>query len=206
MSVLPRRVKHRFALLGDVRYAPFFDGVTQYGVLAQRAIDPDGDIDIEFYKWHDGIGTIVAQNINGAQSEREFQLWQGAGKELQITIGGESTFLASVEQGYTLGSRYYLKVTGNTATLAKDSVSNVISSRQIVRGAIREPLAITTVMARTNGSVGSVSVFSGGLQYYVKINGTTWPMATRNNPMQPSIPAGNPLTIINHTDAMWRQV
>lgn len=170
-------------------YAYNFDGVDDKAQLAYRAIDPDGDTYLEFRSPLNINCTIIAQNISNTATSREFQLWQGAGSELNLTFGGSNVVIASSSDGYELGKFYYLSLVGTTATLAKDLPTNVIKVRTFLRGAAREPTAVTLIGCRGAGA-GVFGTFIQGPQYDVKINGTLWPMSEKDYAIQLPAPSG----------------
>lgn len=192
----------------STRWAYRFDGVDDYGVLANRAINPDGDNNFVFWSPDESASstTIISQNVSGVISSREFQLYISSSGTLEIIFGGQVTQLCTRLEGYKPNKKYYLDLKGNTFTLAEGARTNIVRTSSFVKGSAREPNAVTVIGARTNGSVGAYSVFSKGLQYDLEINGTLWPIADRNQTIQPSIPAGNPLTLVNTTSAGWEEI
>lgn len=187
------------------RYAPYFDGLTQYGVLSERAIDVDGDVDVEFWT-PDSVEpgrtqVIVGQSISTNQGNKEFEIFvSGSTGNLGLTVGG-NTFAAMSYGTYSANRKYRLYYSGNLSVVT-DLLDGTEIIRTFTRGTEREPLAQTTVAA--NASL--PSSFFQGLMPDIKINGTYWLLDQRNNPVQPSNPSSNNLTIINHTEAMWRRV
>lgn len=187
------------------RWVYNFDGIDDRGVLAFRAINPDGDNTFEFWKPSNPNCTIIAQGIASNGAAREFQIWQGASRELNLVYGGVNTnAICTVAQGYTDGSKYFLTLEGTTATLAKDTPQNIIRTTTFTRGTAREPSASTLIGCR--GNDGSFTGFAQGLQYDVKINGILWPMSERNQTIQQSVPSGNNMTLFNTTSDRWQEV
>lgn len=177
------------AFLGCYRDVYNFDGVDDKAQLAYRAINPDGDNYLEFRSPLNINCTIIAQNISSTASSREFQLWQGASGELNLTFGGSNAVIASSADGYELGGIYYLSLVGTTATLAKGLPTNVIKVSTFVRGAAREPTAVTLIGCRGSGA-GVFGTFAQGPQYDVRINGTLWPISEKDSAIQLPVPSG----------------
>lgn len=171
------------------RWVPEFDGVSSRGQLSNRAINPEGDNYLEFRSPLNINCTIIAQNISNTATAREFQLWQGASGELNLTFGGSNVVIASSSDGYELGAFYYLSLVGTTATLAKGLPANVIKGKAFVKGAAREPTAVTLIGCRGSGA-GVFGTFAQGPQYDVRINGTLWPMSEKGYAIQLPSPSG----------------
>lgn len=190
------------------RWALNFDGVGIRGVLANRAINVDGDNTFEFWSPDSfaSASTVIAQNISNTSASREFHLYVSNVGGLEIIFGGTVTLLCTAAQGFEPNKKYWLSLVGATFTLAKESNTNIIRTGSYVKGVAREPLAVTCIGARTDGAIGTYSIFAKGIQRDVKINGTLWPMADRNQSIQPSVPAGNNMTISNATSANWVKV
>jgi hypothetical protein len=193
------------------RFSYNFDGVDDYGVLATRAINPDGDIDIEFYSPSNifTLQQIVSQNISSSTASAEFSLESTATGVLVLRIGGNGASLLSEAQGYEAQKKYRVKVVGSSVSIWKGEASDsspTIRTTVITRGAAREPSAVTVVGAYTNGSVGTYSRQFQGRQYNIRINGVLWQMATRNSVAQVSTPAGNTMTLVNTTSDRWQEI
>lgn len=182
---------------GVPRFVYNFDGVDDRGSLQFKAINPDGDNTFEFWKPTNAC-TIIAQNISGTESAREFQLWQDASGELNVFFGGVNTRISTVAEGYIAGRKYFLSLVGNTATLARDTPQNVIRTTAFTRGGAREPTAQTIIGARGAGT-GAFAGFFQGVFYDLKINGTLWPIADRNQSIQLPQPSGLGAELITPT-------
>lgn len=173
------------------RWALNFDGVGIRGVLANRAINPDGDIDIEFHT-PANIGNtgfdrvILSQCLSGTFSSREFDLLISGSGALAVNIGGTVSTLA-FPGTFSAQEKLKIIISGGTATTYRAN-GEVIRAFSITRGAAREPSAQTTIGARFNGT--TYSNFSQGIQRDVKINGTRWPIADRNQVIQVPEPSG----------------
>lgn len=191
---------------GGVRFAYNMDGLDDRFVLATRAIDVDGDIDIEFYTPLDAVQrTIIAQNISTNFSLVEFHLYiSGSTGNLGINVGG-SVVPAATAGTFSAGEKLRLTLTGTNLNVYKANGA-LLKNTAYTRGVAREPAAVTTVGARTNGSIGTYSEYFRGTQRDIKINGTLWPMADRNQSIQPSIPAGNNMTGVNLNPDRWLEI
>jgi len=195
-------------LASNTRYAYNMDGIDDRWTLANRAINPDGDNAFEFYSPNlvASASTIIAQNISNTAASREFHLYAGVNSaSLSVIWGGVETVLCTAAQGYEPNKKYWLNFAGSSFTLAKGTKSNVIRSASFTRGLSREPSAPTIIGARQNGA-GVFAVPFIGLQYDIKINGTLWSMADRNQSIQPSIPAGNNMTGANLNPDRWVEI
>lgn len=189
-----------------LRWAYNMDGIDDRWTLANRAINPDGDIDIEFYSPIDAVQrTIIAQNISTTPANVEFQLFiSGSTGNLGLNIGG--AVVAAANAGtFLAGEKLRLTLSGASLNVYKASGA-LVKATTYTRGLAREPLAVTSVGARTSGAAGVYSEYFRGLQYNVKINGTLWPMADRNQAVQPSIPAGNNMTGANLNPDRWVEI
>lgn len=163
MSVLPRRKKHRFVLLGAEapRYAPYFDGVTQYAQLADPLTFNYGEsITIYATKPMQANATILS-SVEGGIS---VSLGSGG----LISFSGCSLFLNGVE------------ITSDS-TLWPESAS----SFKIVSESVSQQ-TISRIGARSDTISG---FFDGGLLSISK--GTfSWPMSQRNQAIQLPQPDG----------------
>lgn len=184
-------------------YAYNFDGSNDYGQLASRAINPDGDNVIEFWPPTGANNAILSQNIQTTVSLTEFLLFNGSSGELRVTFGGSGTSLATVADGYVPGHRYKLTMTGTSYTLQKNGVQ--IKAGTFAKGAAREPAATTKVYARTNAGSG-VNLLGAGLLPDLRINGFYWAMDLRGESVQPSLPSGNNMTLFNTNIERWQQI
>lgn len=176
------------------RWAYNFDGIDDRGQLAFRAIDPDGDIDIEFYTPSDvsaGTGDkfIVTQNISTSPSNSEFLLFiSGATGNLGFCIGGTVAGILLAGE-FTANQKMRVTYTGSTRRVF-DGEGNLLREGTTVRGSVREPTAQTVIGARTNGTVGTYARYAAGIQRDVKINGVLYPIADRNQSIQLPLPSG----------------
>lgn len=171
-----------------MRWALNFDGVGVRGVLANRAINIDGDNTFEFYSSNPGIATIISQSISAVSTSREFQLYNDA-NALVLNFGGSVLPLCTEAQGFEPNKKYWLTLIGNIYSLYKNSPTNLLISSGFNRGAAREPTAVTLIGCRGNNA-GAFSVYFQGIQRDIKINGIRWPMADRNQDIQLPSPTG----------------
>lgn len=186
------------------RWALNFDGVGIRGVLSSRAINPDGDIDIEWEQLNYDSSmltaqTIIAQCISNTGTLREFYMRSETNESLSMVIGGTSN---GTPAGVYGNGKWKLTTIGLTWQVYKDGV--LVHNAALTKGGAREPAAATFVGARNNA--GTFTDYLKGLLYNIRINGTLWPMADRNQPIQPSVPAGNNMTISNATSANWVEI
>lgn len=166
------------------RWVYTFDGVDDRGVLAYRAINPDGDIDIEFRtgptiptagtSW-----TVIAQNVSATSVNREFGLYTNNSNVLQLMIGG----LFSSNMGEPLEPNKTYRVTLNGTALTFYKNGNIILSTSFTRGSAREPSAFTVVAAR-NTAVSSWGSYYQGQIYDLKINGVLYPLSDADHTIQ----------------------
>jgi len=173
-----------------VRSVYNFDGIDDRGQLAFKAIDPDGDIDIEFKtgatlppagaSW-----TIVSQNITTTSANREFGLYTNNLNALQLLLGG--AFSGNMGQPLEANRTYRITLVGTALTYFKDGV--VTLSTTFNRGGAREPSALTGIAAR-NTAVASYGSYYAGNIYDLKINGTLWPISDNNQTIQLPSPSG----------------
>jgi hypothetical protein len=170
-----------------------FDGIDDYGVLANRAIDPNGDIVIEFVM-PDNVAagverTIISQNITNTTNAREFTLFISAvSGNLGVTFGG-ATYAAADAGSFSAGDLCRLSLIGSTSTL-RNLTRGTNTIRSFTRGVAREPNAQTVIGARTNGVIGSFAAFFSGIQRDVTINGITYPIDDSKQAVQLPEPSG----------------
>lgn len=170
-----------------------FDGVGIRGVLANRAINLDGDIDIEFYT-PAVVGAvtervIISQQISTTNANQEFRLYiSGSTGNLIVNLGGTFTGIANNGQ-FQANQRLRLLISGGSRWLYRTD-GTIISSGAAPVGAAREPTAQTVLGARTSGTIGTYSQHVDGIQRDIKINGTLWPIADRNQSIQLPEPSG----------------
>ncbi len=183
------------------RFAPNLDGVDDYAVLTNRAINVDGDNSFEFWSPDSTAvaATVVAQNISSTSASREFQLYANPdATSLLVIWGGSSTTILSAAQGYEPNRKFFVSFVGNNYSIAKNTETNIIRTGAFTRGAAREPTAQTVVGARGNGA-GLFSSFSKGIQRDIKINGVLWQMVDRNQAIQLPTPTGLGAELITPT-------
>lgn len=167
-----------------LRWALNFDGVGIRGQLANRAINPDGDIDIEWTQLGVANGVIVSQCISSTGSLREVFLRWNSGM-LDFQIGGNVIVAISDNVSISSGN-WRLTYIGSAITVRRNGV--VVLSLNRGRGASREPSAQTVVGARLNNS--SYLEFLSGIILNLKINGTLWPIAESTQSIQLPEPSG----------------
>lgn len=164
------------------------DGIDDYAILPNRAINVDLDIDIEWVQvGYDGslVGaqTIVAQCFSTTLTAREFLLRVEANESLALYLGGNSTF---TPVGSYRDGAWRVRLVGSTFEVWRNG--QLVTSNSFTRGSIREPSAATSVGARNGG--GTFSDFNKGVLFNLKINGVFWPIADRNQTIQLPSPAG----------------
>lgn len=177
------------------------DGVDDYAVLANRAINPDGDLSLEFWSPNQSASaqSVIAQNFNDAGASREFHLYVTGGSTLELIWGGTVTVLLTAAQGYEPNKKFFVNFVGNSFSVAKNEASNIIRTSTFTRGAVREPTALTSIGARCGGSIGVYFVLYRGIQRDIKINGTLYPIADRNQTIQLPNPTGLGAELITPT-------
>jgi hypothetical protein len=185
-------------------YAIDFNGTNQYGVLAERAINVDGDIRLKFRTPSSPLNVrrmIITQTNNNVLSTSEFRLFTESGS-LFVVIGGVQTMLLDFAQSTRpLAATYYeLSIIGNDFNISR---VGSVRSGALVRGAAREPTAPTRVGVRAWGDGTGFLDYFAGPQYDIVINDKTWVMGNKDNVIQPSIPAGNNMTLVNVTADRW---
>lgn len=199
MRPLPKRFSlnpiQRFLLsrlASAVRHVYSFDGIDDRGQLAFRAINPDGDIDIEFTTGEivpvapATTLAVISQNIAGTATSWEFAVRvANPSGNIQLIIGG--VFAGSSNTPIAPNTRYRITLVGTALNYYING--NVAASYVYNRGTAREPSAVTVIGARTNGSVGTATGYYRGELYNVKINGVLWPLADRDQPIQLPRPA-----------------
>jgi len=185
-----------------------FDGIDDRGVLTNRAINIEGDNSLEFYTptaLTPNVG-IISQNIASALASREFELGLSGSSALQLIYGGSNSTLFSSALGMKAATRYGLTLIGTEAKIYEGGLGGtLVRTTTFTRGAAREPTAPTLIGCRGNGA-GAYGGFFSGLQYDIKINGTLWEMGDRAQAVQPSLPAGNNMTLVNTTSDRWQAV
>jgi hypothetical protein len=195
--------------LPRICYAVDFNGTNQYGVLAERAVNIEGDNVFEF--WSPANLTtadrnIIAQNISSTPATMEFRILSRLQGEISILHGGAATIVFTQGQGYKPATCYGLTLIGTEVKIYEGGLDGtLLHTSTFTRGTAREPTARTLIGCRGNGP-GAFSQFFQGLQYDVKINGRTWVMGDKDQVIQPSIPAGNDMTLVNVTSDRWIEV
>lgn len=173
-----------------LRWAYSFDGVDDRGQLAFRAINPDGDIDIEFKtgptvpiagtSW-----TIVAQNVTTVSTNREFGLFTNNANMLQLTIGG--VFSGNMGQPLEPNTRYRVTLVGEALVFYKNDA--VVLSTTFTRGTAREPTALTVIGACNTSATTWGSFYQGPISN-LRINGVLYPVQDREQTIQLPNPSG----------------
>lgn len=174
-----------------------FDGIDDRCQLQFRAIDPDGDIDIEFKTGPvvPAAGgqdyAVMSQCLTatfGGATGKEFTLYfNSAVGALQVLHGGNffsSAPIATIAPNKT----YRWTLQGSTQTFYVNG--SQVFSGPVTRGAAREPTAVTVLCAQTHGGANSFRAFASGVFYGFKINGTLWPMNERDYTIQLPSPSG----------------
>jgi hypothetical protein len=190
------------------RWVYNFDGIDDRGVLANRAINIEGDNTFEF--WSPAVlnpnSVILSQNLSSVGASWEFILQLSATSALQINYGGAFSTVYSTAQGFKPATRYGLTLIGTTAQVFEGGLNGtLVRTATFTRGAAREPTAQTLIGCRGAGA-GVFANFFQGLQYDIRINGTLWEMGNRNEAIQPSTPAGNNMTLVNTTSDRWSEI
>lgn len=177
------------SIAAAVRSVYNLDGVDDRGQLAFRAINTDGDIDIE---WHltETVPlraysmAIVCQNISTSVSSREFILAVGTSGQLVLQVGGSAY---SGGNGLNTAGTHRFLLVGNSLRLFKNGSETLSAS--FTRGAAREPSAFTTIGVLTAG-VGVFGNWFGGPLSNLRINGVFWPVSERDQSIQLPFPTG----------------
>ena len=167
------------------RWVYNFDGVDDRATLQFRAINPDGDIDIE---WRSGptvslatSRTIVSQTLTTVAANQEFFMFVATNGNLAVRVGG-------VERGtnpaivYQPNTKYRWRLRGTDVNFWINDVLQPVMS--LTRGTAREPTAVTQIGATAN------TFFYLGELYDVRINGVLYPIADRNQGIQLPSPSG----------------
>lgn len=175
--------------LRDIRWVYNFDGVDDRGQLAFRAINPDGDIDIEWRQ--DAIAkadgsVIVSQCGTGVNSTQEFRLTRIASGDLEVIVGG-SLINITVAQGYTAIGTFRFTLVGTALRIFRNGI--LTHQTTFTRGTAREPNAVTLIGARPTGTSNFLNFYRGFLSD-VRINGVLWPIGDRNQQVQLPSPSG----------------
>lgn len=154
-----------------------FDGIGTRATFTQRLINPDGNIDIEWYQNGfvlDGtVRTIVSQSISSSFALNEFRLCNVASNRLNLLLGGNSVDVLNFEQGWSGTGRFRVTLIGSVFSVYKNGV--LVNTGTFNRGAAREPSAPTMIGVQLNGAgvfyrywVGKISdVVINGVQHYI---------------------------------------
>lgn len=188
----------------NTRYAYNMDGIDDRWTLANRAINPDGDIDIEWeQRAYDraqlGAQSIVTQCLTTTFASRELMLRIESNESVALYVGGN---VVTTPINFYGNGKWRITLIGSSWVVYKNGL--VVHSASFTRGTARESSAQTAVGARNNG--GTFADYMKGMLYDIKINGTLWPMADRNQNIQPSIPAGNNMTGANLNSDRWVEI
>lgn len=165
-----------------------FDGVGVRGALANRAIDPDGDIDIEWEQRSvdtSSIRGIVTQCLASNWPLREFNLRWVSGA-LMLSIGGVD-IVSSSDNVLSTNGRWRVVYAGDAISVYLNGAL-VFASSGRSRGAARESGAKTNIGFRD--AAGSYLEHTLGYIYNLKINGILWPIADANQTIQLPEPSG----------------
>lgn len=175
-----------------LRWVYNFDGIDDRGKLQFRAINIEGDNTFEFWTPTNFTlnATIISQSISTAGNLREFQFGVDIGGVMYVGFGGIYTTVFTAAQGLKPATKYGVTLIGTQFSIFEGGLGGVLVKQSpFAKGAAREPSAVTLIGCRGNGA-GSYFQFFNGLQYDLKINGTLWPMADRNQPIQLPSPSG----------------
>lgn len=165
-------------LASAVRSFYSLDGVDDRFITTYKAIDVDGDIDIEWMQSANSGKHVINQNISSTNGFREFTTYiePGTGRLLMI-VGGVGYGPVTTTYDYRKACKVRLTLFGNEARFYANDV--LTHQQTLARGSAREPMAQTTFGCRTNNTVGSFSDYFLGQLWDVKINGTKWPIDDR---------------------------
>lgn len=171
------------------RFAYNFDGIDDRISLGYRAINPEGDIDIEFSTGDTippiGVARcIVDQSISATFSLKEFYLQFNTSGRMQVTHGGSFLSSHTAASPVKPNTKYRVTIIGNTLTYYEDGVPQSIN---ITRGTAREAPAQTKIGAWSLG--GGFSGYYIGQLLDVKINGILYPISEKDYSIQLPAPA-----------------
>lgn len=195
----------------NTRYAYNMDGTDDRWTLANRAINPDGDIDIEFYapSSFGVLQQVISQNVATSSTAIEFGLEFSATGTINFRLGGSTLTALTVAQGSEPATLFRVQLIDTSFKIWKTNIADTdtpIRTASFTRGLVREPLAQTVIGAYTNGVTGTYTRYFFGIQRDVKINGALWKMDQRNQAVQPSEPAGNNMTGANLNPDRWVEI
>lgn len=176
-----------------VRSVYNFDGVDDVGVLLNRAINPDEDIDIEFRTGATvpvnpaAAIVLISQNLSGTSSNWEFAVRAAnPSGNVQLIIGG--VFAGHSNAPIAPNTHYRITLVGTALNYYINGM--VAASYVYTRGTAREPTAVTAIGARTNSTIGTyVGRYTGQL-FDVKINGVLYPIYESSQSIQLPLPTG----------------
>lgn len=180
----------------------------QSGTTTTRAIDPDSDIDIEFYtpSSFGVLQQVISQNIASSSASAEFGLEVATTGTINFRLGGSTLAALTVAQGSEPSTLFRVQLIGTSFKIWKTNVADTdtpIRTASFTRGLVREPLAQTVIGAYTNGVIGTYTRYFFGIQRDVKINGVLWKIDQVGQSIQPSLPAGNNLVLLGVTLSDW---
>jgi hypothetical protein len=168
-------------------FALRLDGVNTFIQAQDRLIDPDGDIDIEWYQQGvpaTGGRTILTQADSATISNRELLLrWING--NMDFSVGGTSVITLSNGVAISNG-KWRVTMIGNVVSAYLNNVLVFTNNR--VRGAAREPVAPTRLGVRFNA--GTPAEFFQGILAWVRINNAYYPLDARNQAIQLARPDG----------------
>lgn len=165
-------------LASAVRSFYSLDGVDDRFIATYKAIDVDGDIDIEWMQSANGGKHVFNQNISATNGSREFTTYiEPTTGRLLMIVGGVGYGPVTATYDYRKACKVRLTLSGNEARFYANDV--LTHQQTLARGSAREPMAQTTFGCRTNNTVGSFSDYFLGQLWDVKINGTKWPIDDR---------------------------
>ncbi len=178
-----------------IRFGYSFDGVDDCGVLANRAINPDGDIDIQWTTRSSVSGHFIYQSLKAPNAEREFSTFIRTNGQMVIVVGGATYDTVASGIDFRIPATYRLLVLSTELIITVNGVERLKVG--YVRGVVREPAAPTVICAQNLSGVFG-SFFSGPI-YNIRINGVLWPIQDRNQTIQLPQPSGLGAELITPT-------
>lgn len=212
MRPLPKRFSlkpiQRFLLsklASAVRYVYSFDGVDDRGQLAFRAINPDGDIDIEFETGNTvpPIGSarvIVDQSYTANYNQKEFMLQINYAGQMQVLLGG-NYMSSNSNTVVSPNNKYRMTLIGNVLTFFLNGVVRQVIN--VTRGSFREPSALTKIGCTQLGGVNTFGDFYQGFIKNIKISGSLWPLSDKNLNIQLPNPNALGAELISLDSILW---
>lgn len=185
------------------RWVYDFDGIDDYGVLDSRAINVDGNIDIEWSQSKvtlTGVHHIISQTNSATFGQREFLLRWTASGSLNFVLGNSGVNFLSTH--FRQSGKFKINYSEETVRLFVNET--LVQTINYARGETREPFAPTRVGVRNNG--GAFVEYINGQIYNLKINGVLWKMLNNGSTIQPSTPAGNNMTLVNMNPDRWSKI